>query len=473
LARFRNEQNLVIHAFIIRRRLGFTSVVEERGINMSMLLSRTVPHVRGRIFRSLIRGSETKATKFVRNDAVHPSRVSSASFHQFSKFLSKKEQMESSGGASSLSDTVNGMFSSQRQAMRQLGIVNGKIIPTNSLPTTRQRRRTSFQNKRKSNPLADHQQKYEKMDNHHHYLFPFQQEARRVRVKSVHAAQTIDVVAVLSKVFGVSSASPPVRHMFGKSSVIMQLPPVDQHDEEALPRFVAVYRFGSVVFFNFSPRESGKMLEAIKKYATVPVAAGFERMEHFEVLVHENASMQSEDLPVVTGDFCLVDALEMNSVAVISQIMAQTTALDSYSDIVDELLANFASINSVVTRTGNFTEMEKNSLFRVIAQNNSIFIDMTSKLGIKDRSDTAWNLSQYDRVHTGLKSEFEIEDRFENIEFKLDMIQQNAKFFMEVLHNQKSNKLEWIIIVLIGVECVLMFMDMSGTGTTFLSGFSL
>lgn len=102
-----------------------------------------------------------------------------------------------------------------------------------------------------------------------------------------------------------------------------------------------------------------------------------------------------------------------------------------------------------------------------MAQNNAIFIDMISKLGIKERSDTAWNLSRYTQVHEGMLDEFEIEHRFSNIEFKLDMIQQNAKFFLEILHNQKTNTLEWIIIVLIMFECILMCMEMSGLGTTF------
>ena len=67
---------------------------------------------------------------------------------------------------------------------------------------------------------------------------------------------------------------------------------------------------------------------------------------------------------------------------------------------------------------------------------------MVAKLGIKDRSDTAWNMSQYQRIHEGMKSEFEIDNRFEHIEFKLNLIQQNAKFFLEILHNQKSDTLE-------------------------------
>jgi hypothetical protein len=60
----------------------------------------------------------------------------------------------------------------------------------------------------------------------------------------------------------------------------------------------------------------------------------------------------------------------------------------------------------------------------------------------------------------------------QHIEFKLDLIQQNAKFFLEVLHAQKSNTLEWVIIVLISFECVLMCLDMSGIGAKFFSDFA-
>lgn len=60
----------------------------------------------------------------------------------------------------------------------------------------------------------------------------------------------------------------------------------------------------------------------------------------------------------------------------------------------------------------------------------------------------------------------------QDIEFKLNLIQENAKFFLEVMHSQKSNTLEWVIIVLISFECVLMILDMSGWGERMLSGWS-
>jgi uncharacterized Rmd1/YagE family protein len=57
----------------------------------------------------------------------------------------------------------------------------------------------------------------------------------------------------------------------------------------------------------------------------------------------------------------------------------------------------------------------------------------------------------------------------QNVEFKLDLIQQNAKFFLEVHDAQKSNALEWVIVILITFECGLMMLDMSGKGEDLIS----
>ena len=118
-----------------------------------------------------------------------------------------------------------------------------------------------------------------------------------------------------------------------------------------------------------------------------------ERKEYFEIAIQPSTKK-----PTVTPDYVTVSHIDMNAVSVVSTIMAQTVAFDSYNVIVDELLANFAAINANVEKTGNF-DMEKENLFRVIAQNNSLFIDMVSKIGVLERSDTAWNFSQYEAIY--------------------------------------------------------------------------
>ena len=54
-----------------------------------------------------------------------------------------------------------------------------------------------------------------------------------------------------------------------------------------------------------------------------------------------------------------------------------------------------------------------------------------------------------------LRKDFEIELRYKDLSLKLDIVKDNSKFFLEILHNEKSTKLEWIIIILIGAEIMI------------------
>jgi len=400
----------------------------------------------------------------------------------------------SSSGDTSQS-SLHRRTSSSNAAMNELGLNGNSRRPSSRLPPSRRvgsggrllgrsrRLGRSYPSNASNNSLENRQPQA--------VLFP---------VSAIHIAQKIDLQPVLSSIF----AKDYIRkqHLSNKNSFVVELPPNKPHDPTIPgppppPRYVAVFRFGSIVGFNIDPREMSVLVSDIKKFATEPVANGLERQEKFGVLLKgNNEDEQQQNQPdqlyyhhhhhpteertdetaaanntvtatptkTVTGDFCIVPELDLNGVAVISHIMAQTVALDSYNGMVDDMLSEFAKINETVTKTGSLTRDHKDFLFKSVAQNNSIFIDMISKIRIKDRSDTVWNLTKYENIHYGMKEEFEIDDRFDHIEFKLNLIQQNSKFFLEVLQDKNSNFLEWTIVILILVECCLMCVEMSGFG---------
>ena len=67
----------------------------------------------------------------------------------------------------------------------------------------------------------------------------------------------------------------------------------------------------------------------------------------------------------------------------------------------------------------------------------------------------------YRAVMEHLRREFDLIKRFENFDWKLDTIQQQAKFYLDIIQNQKSDFLEWTIIILIAIEICVSLYDMS------------
>ena len=76
-------------------------------------------------------------------------------------------------------------------------------------------------------------------------------------------------------------------------------------------------------------------------------------------------------------------------------------------------------------------------------------------MGIFEGSDAAWENADYHYTWEGLRKDFELDYRFKDLSLKVDIVKDNTRFFLEVLQNNKSTKLEWIIIILIAAELTI------------------
>ena len=216
-------------------------------------------------------------------------------------------------------------------------------------------------------------------------------------------------------------------------------------------KHMVIFNYGSVVFFNFGESEAQQLLYDLRPFCVEPIRREVQMTEDYTIIERPHL----RESCVLQNDLTVLRELDLHSATVISTVMAQTVALDSYSVLVDKMLDEFTDFNHSVEKTGLFTAIPKNDLYKLVAKNNAVLIDVLSKLSLLERSDIAWRMPQYVHVWEGLREEFEVEPRFSNLKYKLNLIQDNTKFFLEVMHNQKSNMLEWIIIVLISAEIVV------------------
>eukprot|EP00951_Prasinocladus_malaysianus_P037837 scaffold409784_cov23-Prasinocladus_malaysianus.AAC.1 len=79
-------------------------------------------------------------------------------------------------------------------------------------------------------------------------------------------------------------------------------------------------------------------------------------------------------------------------------------------------------------RTGTFT-IRKEHLFRLVAQNNILITEIITKLGLLERSDTAWKYAQYGPIWEGLRAEFELDARFQTLDLKVREIATTGEIF--------------------------------------------
>jgi hypothetical protein len=201
------------------------------------------------------------------------------------------------------------------------------------------------------------------------------------------------------------------------------------------------------------------------------------------------------------------DALLLRSarpavVQTVACVAAQSVALHHYESRVDAELASFRSACAGMAATGSFRQgTPKEDLLRAVAANNvmlaaimgggsgsgggggtgngggnssldgdgedfssssssSSFNSTGGAIGVMSRLDVAWEDGEAAAVYEHLREDHEFALRLQNLELKLGFVQENLKYFLELMQARKSDTLEWTIIVLIAAEIGVSLFDM-------------
>ncbi|KAJ8620909.1 hypothetical protein MRB53_029438 [Persea americana] len=211
---------------------------------------------------------------------------------------------------------------------------------------------------------------------------------------------------------------------------------------------MVVFHYGSVVLFNVNDHEVEGYLKIVLKHASGLLS----EMRKDDYAVVEKPTLETW----MQGglDYIMLKNLNIDGIRTIGSVLGQSIALDYYIRQVDGMVAEFTDINRGMEENGNFT-MKRKKLFQLVGKANSNLADVILKLGFFDRSDIAWKNANYAQIWEYLRDEYELTQRFASLDFKLKFVEHNIRFLQEILQNRKSDFLEWLIIILIGVEILI------------------
>lgn len=274
-------------------------------------------------------------------------------------------------------------------------------------------------------------------------------------VRAFYVANGIDIYAFARKK---QETDPTLQQQLQRKHIILNI------SENDVKKYVALHEFGAAVFFLDVDKENGEIASNIASRHSDFITRSLEETyefcnktlptpiaDEFTICVDETLESWCK-----LGDNRLfVQDLDIHNVRIISEVIAQSVALQYYESQTVGMLKHFRSSNSTMIKSGS-SKLKKHALFTMIAENNKILIDIMANLGLLDRAGPmGWRYEKYYSVWETLRDDFEIARRFKSLDDKISMVQDNAKFFLEVFHSRKSERLELIIIALITGELVL------------------
>lgn len=218
---------------------------------------------------------------------------------------------------------------------------------------------------------------------------------------------------------------------------------VVQYSEDS---YLFVYNYGSVVFFNVPDDLQERELGAIHEYR-IPSDHG-RATDIFQLDVIEGASTK------VYFDRVVVGELSYSLVKIACMLLAESTALEYYEVLIENLLEKTNVFSKKLQRQGRMLESTED-LIKFIGMCLDTKQEIISNLYIVDSPDETWENSELDKVHQELKTMMEIDTRYRALEYKIKIIQESVEVIVDLSKSKRETMLEMTIILLIAFEVVL------------------
>jgi uncharacterized Rmd1/YagE family protein len=212
-----------------------------------------------------------------------------------------------------------------------------------------------------------------------------------------------------------------------------------------------VFRYGAVVLFQTDPREEAAFLDLLAPAIQRP--AGRRISEEVELVLARDGREG------VDGGRLGVAVFSLPVIQVVAEVLARSVVLERFEE---RLGGTFEALEPVAADlgSGHLTQGHHRLLLRRLGEVLLDRQDMVGRVAVSDKPDVLWDRPEFERLYARLTDEFEIAQRFEAVEAKLDLIGRTIQTAIGLIQSRRSLRVEWYIVVLIVVEIGLTLYGM-------------
>ena len=256
------------------------------------------------------------------------------------------------------------------------------------------------------------------------------------RLRATHVAERLKLKELKEKVIH------PVKDFTNYELVI----------EFAENAYAFIYNYGSVVFFNVPDVIQEKYLAIIRE-----TKEGAKIGDTNDVFIVETRADLDAVANQVSHDRVTTGKLSYPKIKIICMLVAESTALDYYDILIENLLERATVFTKRLELQGRFVE-SKEDLLKFVGMCLSTKQEIISNLYIVDSPDETWDSPELDKVFHELKGMLEIDVRYRAVEYKSKIIQESIEVITDLVKTKRETMLELIVILLIAFEVVAGFI---------------
>ena len=210
--------------------------------------------------------------------------------------------------------------------------------------------------------------------------------------------------------------------------------------------WAVAHDFGALVFIGIEAPECSRVMQALLKEVGDEPRPPLE--ETFAVEIVPGAA------PAVKFDRVVVGELDARVVEITALVVAQSVAMEYYEGDVDALVAQLQTRSELLAKVGALRGSAR-ALMRFIGQGMAMRSKVIHTLSLLDSPGATWDSEGLDRLYLGLRSAFEIEERYRALDHELRIVQDDLALMVDMVRQRRYTFLEVTVAVFVVAETLL------------------
>ncbi len=211
--------------------------------------------------------------------------------------------------------------------------------------------------------------------------------------------------------------------------------------------YIVYTQFNVITFINYEREDIVKALLLLD----IKEARTFEQHcihQDYPIIIDPSIELTCK----VNNDCIILKESSTLSLIIIALVVSQSVGLKKYEQ---DLEVHFTQSKQLFDLTHSFSLLKRTQLTKFAKNLILIRHAMVSDLFLLDKPNILWDNEETEHLYNLLASILEIKDRFEIVAYKLSSLKDHISMALDLTNQQHSEFLEWIIIIIIGVEMVL------------------
>lgn len=215
------------------------------------------------------------------------------------------------------------------------------------------------------------------------------------------------------------------------------------NQEQACNEFI-VFEYGCVIFFNASISYKEKIIKKLLYHAKTR----FRQFEKESFTLNVNASKSS-----IKGSELTIKANSDDDKIAVAYAIAQSVKLSHYESSAEKILDGLRNENTELAKYGRIL-IGRSSALKKTGQIFSLKAQINLHSDLLDTPDFFWDRHEAEKIFLASKAELDMQKRLENLNKRLDMMQELYEMLAEQIKHGHYTMLEITIVILISIEVV-------------------